>query len=277
MTKKAVYLMDVNYFIYSGHYATSLTSRGNPIGGTYTTVKNLMKLARLGNKIIACIDSEFSSKKERISTYKAHRKHKPEIECQRQAVITFLHAMGIPIAKEYGYEADDVIATLSRVYSEKEILNFIVGVDKDLYACVNKYTNMLNLQTGEVLDSDGVYSKLGVYPERVEEFLAMAGDKADGFNGIPGIGRVGASKLCNTFESVRDMLENMELLPKNYRQKINKPAALDSLRESIVLATLDREVPNLEHHYDPLEHNIDKRKFNELCEYHGFKSLYIKD
>jgi len=271
-----IYLVDVNYFIYSGHHATSLTSRGLPIGGTYVTVKNMLKLTKLGTKIVACLDSAYSYKKERISTYKANRTHKPEIESQRQAVITFLQAMGIPIATEYGYEADDVIATLSEVYSMKQIMNFIVGVDKDLYACVNKYARMLNLQSGELLDADGVHSQLGVYPERVEELLALMGDSADGFKGVPGIGRVSASNLCSLFPSIKEMLESPELIPDNYRRKIMSSKALDSLRESIVLATLDRGVPNLEEYYDPADYDFRVDKFNELCRYHGFKSLEIK-
>lgn len=274
--KEPIYLMDVNYFIYSGHHATHLTSRSKPIGGAYTTLKNLLKLSKLGTNIVACLDSEYSFKKERVSSYKAHRVHKPEIQYQREVVTTFLHAMNIPIAREYGYEADDIMATLSSHYKAVGRLNFIVAVDKDLMACVGGTTRMLNLQTGTMLDEEGVKAKLGVYPNRVEDFLALVGDSADGFKGIPGVGPVAAVKILRSISSLNEVLENPELLPPGTRKKLMTNTALDSFRESIALSVLERDVPNLEKFHDPKPMHIDKEKFNELCTYHGFKSLILK-
>lgn len=274
---KAVYIVDINYYLYAGHYGTRLTNNGVPIGGTYTTVKNLKRLCKLGKYIVAALDSEYSYKKERVRSYKSHRVHKPDITYQREALVTFIHAMNIPVARSYGYEADDIIATLATRYYENKRTCIIVGRDKDLFALINEGVFMLNISTGTYYNEEEVQKVLGVPPNKVEDYLAIVGDPADGFRGIPGIGAKGACELLRQFGDVKTLLANWEQAPDKYKNKIKTVSSLDSFRESIALATLDRKVQGLEKFYEPKPHSINVDQFNELCEYHSFKSLMIRD
>jgi hypothetical protein len=79
--------------------------------------------------------------------------------------------------------------------------------------------------------------------------------------------------LLNQFGSIKGMLENVEKMPDSYKRKFSDEQNIILLRESIVMAALDRNVPNLDKHYSPKEHSFNKDAFNELCEFHGFKSL----
>jgi DNA polymerase-1 len=269
----AVYIVDLNYFIYSGHYAVYLSSRGKAMGGAYTTIKNLLRVRKMSPYVIIALDSEYSFKKERAKSYKSHRVHVPEIQYQREAVIAFLVTMGLPLAREHGYEADDVIATLAYHFRKHKRPSVIVGVDKDLCALVNEYCFMLNMSNGRYMDRIGVVSQYGAAPEIFEDFLALVGDPADGFKGMPGIGKMGAKMLLQQFGSIKGMLENVEKMPDSYKRKFSDEKNIALLRESIIMAALDRNVPNLEKHYNPKEHSFNKDAFNELCEFHGFKSL----
>lgn len=275
LNNTAVYIIDLNYYIHSGHYAVNLTSRGRAIGGTYSTVKNLLKLAKTAKIIVAALDSDYSFKKERISSYKAHRLPQPEIAYQREAVITFLNAMNIPICRKYGYEADDLIATLTTHYSSWHRPSVIVGVDKDLCALVNDYCFLLNIQTASVMNPKAVFDKYGTTPDKFEDYLALVGDAADGFKGVPGIGPRKAVELLRLFGNVNNIVNNIPRMSKNVRTLFEKPDSLLSLKESILLAKLDRNVPELEKFHEPARHQIEVDKYNELCVYHGFKSLLI--
>jgi DNA polymerase I len=275
--EKTVYIIDINYYLYAGHFGVHLTCNGVPIGGTYSTVRNLLRLCKLSNYVIAALDSDYCFKKERVGNYKAHRPHTEAIKYQREALVTFINAMNIPLVRMHGFEADDIIATLVTAYNKNERPCVIVGRDKDLFALINESTFMLNITTGKYYNVEEVKNVLGVPPEKVEDYLAIVGDAADGFKGIPKIGPKGACELLREFGDVRGILENWENLPDKYKARVKTISALNSFRESIVLATLDRNVQGLRKFHDPVPHNINVDKFNELCEYHGFKSLIIKE
>ena len=272
---ETVYIIDINYYIHAGHHGVRLTSRGKAIGGTFIAVKNLLKLASMSRLVIAALDSEHSFRKERVQTYKSNREHNPDITHQREAVVGFLATMGIGIAREYGYEADDIIATLSTHYHEQCRPCMMVTKDKDMCALVNETSWVFNVADGTHLDAKGVFKKWGVKPEKFEEYLSLVGDAADGFKGLPGVGPKAATEMLRMYGSVRNMLRHPENMIIKHRKKFESDIALDSLRESIALAALDRNVPNLEQFHNPKPVGIDKEAFNSLCDYHSFKSLKL--
>jgi len=275
---KTVYIVDINYYIHSGHHGVRLTSRGVSIGGTFTTVKNLLRLSKMGKYIVAAVDDSYSFRKEQCdAAYKKDRKKNPEIHYQREAVLTFCMAMDIPIVRQHGYEADDVIATLALEYNKRERPVVIVGRDKDLFAMITDEILMFNITSGHWYNREKVIATMGVPPEKIEDFLAIAGDSADGYKGLPGLGAKAAQELLSMYGSTREILANWDKLPQKYKNRINNGPALESFRKSIFLSRLERNVPNLQRYYNPPEFNINKDKYNELCEFHGFNSLLIKD
>lgn len=273
--RTAVYLVDINYYIYSGHFAVNLTSRGQAIGGLFTTIKGLVKLMKSAKRIVAVIDSEYCFKKEQVHTYKAHRESIHEIKYQREALISFITAMNIPMCRVQGYEADDLIATLTTYYKMMGIPSVICGIDKDLCALVDDTCLMYNMQTGTMFDRNAIFAKYGIYPEQFEEYLSLVGDSADGFKGLPGIGPKKAVDMIKAYGSVGNILRNLDTLKHQYKRYFTDPDSLESLRESIILATLNRDVPGLEAYHNPTYHQMNVVKYNELCTWHGFKSLLI--
>src|SRR6185437_7131896 len=119
-----------------------------------------------------------------------------------------LEAFRIPILSYEGFEADDVIGTLSCKLSALGHHVFVVSSDKDMMQLVNTDVSILNpTKDNLVLDSAGVESALGVAPQRVIDVMALRGDTIDNIPGAPGIGDKGSVELVQQFGSVEAALD----------------------------------------------------------------------
>ena len=176
--------------------------------------------------------------------YKAKREAMPE-DLRRQIpyIRRALEAFRIPILEAEGFEADDVIGTLSRQASKQGREVFIVSGDKDMMQLVNAHVKILNPQKDNlILDAAKVEETLGVPPEKVVDVMALRGDTIDNVPGAPGIGDKGSVDLIKEFGSVEVVLErSAEVKRKSYRESLEQNR--DAVLLSKELVTIDQNVP----------------------------------
>jgi DNA polymerase I len=165
--------------------------------------------------------------------YKAKREAMPE-DLRRQIpyIRRSLEAFRIPILEAEGFEADDVIGTLSCRASEQGHDVFIVSGDKDMMQLVNERVKILNPQKDNlILDADKVTEVLGVPPDKVIDVMALRGDAIDNIPGAPGIGDKGSVDLIKEFGTVEAVLDRTsEVKRKSYRE------SLEQNREAVLLS-----------------------------------------
>ena len=121
--------------------------------------------------------------------------------------------MGFKCYREEGYEADDVIASAVRFAKNHDIKVRIVTHDKDLYQLIDDgkvviYDPMKKIE----IDREKCFEKFGVYPDKINEYLALVGDTADNVPGVKGIGPKGAKKLLDDFGDIETIYANLERL-----------------------------------------------------------------
>ncbi|MCE8514816.1 DNA polymerase I [Ruegeria pomeroyi] len=184
--------------------------------------------------------------------YKANREAMPEdlrpqIPLTRQAT----EAFNIPCKELEGYEADDIIATLAHQARDAGGRVTIVSSDKDLMQLVGDGVEMFDAMKNKRIDRDGVFEKFGVFPDRVVDVQALAGDSVDNVPGAPGIGVKTAALLINEFGSLEELLDRAEEIkqPKRRQTLIDMRAQIELSKR---LVALDANTP-LDFTLDDLE------------------------
>jgi DNA polymerase I len=183
-------------------------------------------------------------REQEFAEYKANRTEMPpDLSIQIPYVERLLAALRIPIIQYAGFEADDVIGTLSRKAAEAGCEIVIVSSDKDMLQLVTDRVSMLNPAKDDTwYDPAKVREFMGVEPRQVADLLALKGDSVDNIPGAPGIGDKGAKDLIQEFGSVAAALDRAaEVSKKMYRESLqnNRERILMSLK----LATIHCDVP----------------------------------
>ncbi|MDX8387432.1 MAG: DNA polymerase I [Ghiorsea sp.] len=175
--------------------------------------------------------------------YKAHRPPMPEdLAAQWQYVFDVTDGFNLPRVCVQNYEADDVIATLSRQAEAKDWDVTIVSTDKDLMQLVGDKVWMLDTMRRKEYGYDEVVEKWGVGPDKIQDLLALAGDSADNIPGVPGIGPKTALELINTYGDLEGILTNAHKIKQNKRRE-NLIEFADDARLSYDLVALDEQTP----------------------------------
>jgi len=271
--KPPIYLLDSMAFIFRAYHAMQrsrpMTTRtGIPTAATYVFVNMINKLrADFKPEYLAAVYDvgapvhrnemaaqmkdvqKFNIKTQQFETiayggYKANRVETPPDLIQQQPYIRrALEAFRIPILYYEGFEADDVIGTLSCKLAELGHKVFVVSSDKDMMQLVNADVSILNpTKDNLILDSAGVEKVLGVPPERVIDVMALRGDAIDNIPGAPGIGDKGSVELIQQFGTVEGALDHAdEVKKKTYRESLQNNR--DNILLSKELVTIHTSVP----------------------------------
>ena len=183
---------------------------------------------------------------EKYEQYKANRETMPDaMRIQMGLIVEGLKAFDIPIYTKEGFEADDVIGTISRIASESGNNTLILTGDQDAFQLIDDegHVKVLIPSKGELIeyDKNQVYVKLGVYPNQITDYKGLRGDTSDNIPGIRGIGEKTAQKLLSRYPNLEAVLADCENIPeKAVREKIcnGKEDAILSKE----LATIIRDV-----------------------------------
>jgi DNA polymerase-1 len=234
-----IYLIDTMSFIFRAYHAMarqrSMTTRkGLPTAAVYVFVNMLRKLRDdfSPQYLAAVFDVAAPTFRDaQYKEYKANRSEMPgELKQQIPYIRRALEAYRIPILEVSGFEADDVIGTLSTKAVEQGRDVYVVSSDKDMLQLVNDHVLVLNPPKNNLIaDAAKVEEILGVPPERVVDVMALRGDSVDNIPGAPGIGDKGSVEIIRRFGSLEAALDRAaEVEKKTYRE------SLQNHREQIV-------------------------------------------
>ena len=240
-------LIDGNSVIYRAFYnVPPLTAGGVPTGVIHVFLSVLEKLRKNPeiSDIIIIFDAKGKNRRhEMFESYKATRQAMPEdLILQLNILKEMLPYTGYPIYCVEGYEADDVINTLSQTIDNRV---WIVTKDKDLHQLVNDKVQIYDYQKDEVIDREKVYEKFGLYPESIPDMLALMGDTSDNIPGIAGIGPKTAKTLLDDYKNLDNIFANVENLKGKTKEKIMQGRESAYLsRELVKLFFIDNMTPS---------------------------------
>ncbi|MBO4868597.1 MAG: DNA polymerase I [Clostridia bacterium] len=177
--------------------------------------------------------------------YKATRKGMPEeLAEQLPYAKRVLDAMGITVSSVEGYEADDILGTLSAM-SGDDLHVYILTGDRDSLQLIGDNVSVLLVSTGETkeFDRDAFYEKYGIEPSEYVDAKALMGDSSDNIPGVPGIGEKTAMKLIAEYKNIENLYEHIDAAPVGNSSKEKLIAGKESAEMSKVLATICKTVP----------------------------------
>lgn len=245
---KKLYLVDVSSMFFRAFYAIrSLTNpAGLPVNAVYGLLSMTVKLLReiRPDYMAFCFDRpEPSFRKEMDPNYKAHRTEMPaDLVPQLPYIRKLAEALGIPCFDKAGFEADDLIGTLTHFGRQHGLEVVIVSGDKDFGQLVQPFVSMYDTMKDVRYDDAGVLAKWGVEPRKVIDFLAIVGDSSDNVPGVAGIGEKGAQKLLSEFDSIEDIYGHLDRISSaSVRAKLE--ASRDNAFLSKKLVTIVCDVP----------------------------------
>ncbi len=214
---KTVTIIDTFAFFSRAYFALPplKNSEGFPTGlltGFINFIHQLQK-DHATDYILFAMDSEGDTfRKDIYPQYKANRPAPPEdLMRQLPVAIKWIEMMGFANLSKVRYEADDVIATITKYAKEQEIIAKIVSSDKDLYQLLDDdRVYIYDWVKKREVDERGCLEKFGVHPRDFVDFQALIGDSSDNVPGVPGIGPKTASKLINKFHTLEGIYANIE-------------------------------------------------------------------
>lgn len=216
-------LVDTFSALFRAHYALPQmsTSAGEPTSALYGLSALLLKLLREhpGAALAFAVDApQATFRSDMYGAYKAGRPPTPDaLSLQLRRLPELLAAFGVPVLRAPGFEADDVLATLSRIARERaEPAALIVSGDRDLLQLAEAPTRVHFIgQRGKpavTYDEAAVVARFGVPPRRLPTYSALVGDTSDNLPSVPGIGPATARELLQRFGSARELYANLEQL-----------------------------------------------------------------
>ena len=252
---KTLILIDGHALAFRQYYALERTNMktkdGTPtwaVYGFFKAIFDLLKNEELNPDAIgvAFDVSHQTFRTEQYTEYKANREAMPDpMRIQMGLIYEGLKAFNIPIYTKEGFEADDVIGTISRRACELGHKVYILTGDQDSFQLIrqNGCIKVIIPSKGELIEYgwDQVYQKLGVYPDQVIDYKALRGDTSDNIPGIRGIGEKTAVKLLDEFKTVDNVLANIDKVSgKSIQEKLTN--GVEDAKLSKFLATIVQDV-----------------------------------
>ncbi len=246
MSAKPLVLVDGSSYLYRAFHALPAlsTKSGQPTGAVLGVLNMLYKLLdELEPSHMAVVfDAPGRTFRDEIyAEYKAHRPPMPdELRAQIAPLLEAIEAMGIPLLRIEGVEADDVIGTLARQASAAGSDTLISTGDKDLAQLVDERVTLVNTMDNTTLDRAGVQQKFGVAPEQIIDYLALVGDTSDNIPGVPGVGPKTAAKWLQQFGQLDTLKAHAAEVAGKIGERLRE--ALGTLDLSKDLATIRCDV-----------------------------------
>jgi len=278
-------LIDGNSIANRAFYALPLLSNSsglhtNAVFGFTTMLLKLLEEQKPTHFLVAFDAGKVTFRHKDYAEYKGGRaKTPPELSEQFPLVRDLIRAFGMAQFELEGYEADDIIGTLTRIADEKgDIDVLVVTGDKDMLQLASDRVTIALTRKGisevELYDKDQIKEKYGLTPQQIIDLKGLMGDASDNIPGIPGVGEKTALKLLHEYGSVEGVLANSSELKGKMKEKVEEHA--DDARMSKELATIYREVP-LDTKWEDLAYpGYDGQALGDMFRKMEFKSLLEK-
>lgn len=269
--QKRLFLLDAFALIFRGYYALIKNPRINSKGmdtsaimGFTNSLLDVIRREKPDHLAVAFDKGGSHIRTEAFPEYKANRQETPEaIKIAVPYIHEILKAMHIPIIELEGYEADDLIGTLSVQAEKAGYKTFMVTPDKDFAQLVTDNVVMYRparMGNGiEIWDVERVKEKFEIEdPKQVIDFLGMMGDSVDNIPGLPGVGEKTAKKFLKQYGSMEVLLENTHELKGKMKEKVEANKELGMLSKELATIILDCPVEFHEENFELNSPDIEK-------------------
>jgi len=245
-------LIDGSSYLYRAFHALPpLTNlRGEPTGAVVPTgavlgvVNMLLKFLRETNpaRIAVVFDAPGKTFRDQLyAEYKSHRPPMPDdLRAQVDPLLEIVQALGLPLLRISGVEADDVIGTLAKRTADAGGTVVISTGDKDMCQLVGPQITLINTMSGSIYDRAGVKAKFDIWPEQMIDYLALVGDSSDNIPGIDKVGPKTAAKWLAQYSTLDNLVANAGEVSGKVGENLR--AGLETLELSRRLATIRCDV-----------------------------------
>ena len=239
-------LIDGSSYLYRAFHALPplSNSQGEPTGALHGVLTMILKLVRDEQPAHIAVVFDAPGKTFRDDLYAEYKANRPpmpdELRSQVQPILDAVEAMGLPLLRVEGVEADDVIGTLCARAQEQGLQVLVSTGDKDLAQLVTDKVTLINTMNDTRMDRDAVKNKFDVYPEQIIDYLALVGDSSDNIPGVPKVGPKTAAKWLNEYDTADGIVENGDAIKGKIGESLRDN--VESLRLSKELATIRTDV-----------------------------------
>src|SRR3984957_12943657 len=243
MSARKLILVNGSGYLYRAFHALPplTNTRGEPTGAILGVLNMLNKMIKeeAPDRIAVVFEAPGRTFRDDLfDQYKAHRLPMPDdLRSQVQPLFDTVAAMGLPLLRVPGVEADDVIGTLAKQGAESGYDVLISTGDKDMAQLVGPNIGLINTMSNTRLDRAGVKAKFDVFPEQIVDYLALVGDSSDNIPGITGVGAKTAAKWLNQYQTLDELIARAGEIGGKVGENLRNELAL--LELSRKLATID--------------------------------------
>ena len=251
-----IHLLDATYELFRAHFGRPprAGADGEPVGATLGVVESVLSLLREdGVTHLGCATDHviWSWRNDRYDGYKTDEGMPPELVSQFDLVEEALRALGVVVWPMVEFEADDGLAAAAVRFADHPDVErvIILSPDKDMAQCVREDGRVVtfNRREGRFFDADGVAEKFGVRPASIPDYLALVGDAADGFPGLPGWGAKSTATVLDRYPHLEDIPGSVKAWDLKVRGAAGLAKALEEHRHDALLfrelATLRTDAP----------------------------------
>jgi DNA polymerase I len=243
MSARKLILVDGSGYLYRAFHALPplTNSRAEPTGAVLGVLNMLNKMIKeeAPDRIAVVFDAPGRTFRDDLfEQYKAHRTPMPDdLRAQIEPLYNVVSAMGVPLLRVAGVEADDVIGTLAKQGADAGFKVLISTGDKDMAQLVGPNVELLNTMSNTRLDRIGVKAKFDVFPEQIVDYLALVGDTSDNIPGITSVGPKTAAKWLNQYQTLDALVAHAADISGKVGENLRNE--LKMLELSRKLATID--------------------------------------
>lgn len=272
--RSKLYVIDISNFIHRAFHVHQglTTSKGFPSGAVFGTLSMLCKFIteHQPTYLAICYDAQDgqSVRRDIYPEYKANRTHVNAVSAQELVIRKIISLLGIYSIAASGYEADDLIATVTDKFKDELDVVIVTG-DKDMLQLIGEHVSVYDSMKNITYTDATALEKFGVKPHQISDYLALVGDKVDNIPGVMGIGPKAAQDILSQCAGIEEVLYRIDSLPVKYQQKlrdgVNKLKLSKSLTDLIRLdVKIDKTDLELHPTYsDELDNLLTKLEFSE--------------
>ena len=253
MSKGKLVLIDGHALAFQAFHALPAdmaTPRGELTNAVYGFTSMLLNVIRdeQPDYVVVAFDTGETFRHDEYAEYKAHRSRMPqELADQMERIRQVIEAMDIPIVEAEGFEADDVLGTLSCQAAGQGISSLIVTGDSDLFQLVTPDVRVLlagrRSSDTRAYDQAGIRQRYGLEPKQLIDYKALIGDTSDNIPGVRGVGAKTATPLLQKYGTVEGIYEHLdEITAKRARDALEKGQAVAFLSKRLVTIRTDAPV-----------------------------------